>query len=74
MDLQSLNLSGAYIFGSIVFGAIGMGAFVYGKRTGRWQALIIGVALMAYPYFISSTMVLCLIGAALTAALFLFRD
>jgi hypothetical protein len=34
----------------------------------------IGVALMVYPYFIDPTWLLFTIGAALTAALFVFRD
>ena len=62
------------LFGMIVFGAIGMAAFVYGKKNAQAKPMIIGVALMAYPYFIPAGWLLYLIGAALTAALFIFRD
>jgi hypothetical protein len=62
------------LFGSLAFGVIGMGAFAYGKKIGGWRAMSIGVALMVYPYFIDPTWLLYTIGAALTVALFVFRD
>lgn len=51
-----------------------MGAFVYGKKSGLAKPVIIGIALMAYPYFVESTWLIFLIGAFLTASLFVFRD
>lgn len=62
------------LFGAILFGAIGMGAFVYGKKSGLAKPMITGVALMVYPYFVSGTWLLYLVGAALTGSLFFFRD
>ena len=57
-----------------MFGAIGMGAFVFGKRRGLAMPMIIGVALMAYPYFISNGTLVFIIGAALCYLLYLFRE
>jgi hypothetical protein len=62
------------LLGMILFGGIGMGAFVYGKKQGLPKPMIIGIALMAYPYFVESGWLIFLIGALLTAALFVFRD
>jgi len=62
------------LFGQIVFGAIGMAAFVYGRKQSAPKPVIIGVALMAYPFFIAQTWLLFLIGALLTGSLFVFRD
>jgi len=62
------------IFGAIVFGAIGMGAFVHGKRTGQAKAMLIGVALMVYPYFVDDGMLVFLIGAGLCSLLYFLRD
>ena len=59
--------------GGILFGSIGFGAFIYGKKQASIKPMIIGGALMAYPYFIPNTILLCLIGAVLTGALFIFR-
>lgn len=71
--LQSL-FTPANLLGSLLFSTIGLGAFIYGKKAGLWKPLVIGIALMAYPYFVSQTGLLYLIGTLLTAALFLFRD
>ncbi len=62
------------LFCAIVFGAIGLAAFVYGKKQGLWKPMALGVALMGYPYFVSQTWLVFLIGALLTAGLFFFRD
>jgi hypothetical protein len=62
------------IAGYIIFGAIGFVAFVYGKKNKFWRPMIIGIALMAYPYFFSGTLVIYLVGIALTAALYFWRE
>ena len=62
------------LLASIIFSSIGLGAWIYGKRTGLWKPMAIGVVLMVYPYFIAETWQMMLIGGALTAALFVFRD
>ena len=62
------------LVGGLLFGTIGLFAFMVGKRRGHYKTLGIGLALMAYPYFVSSTAVLYLIGAGLVVALPLFRD
>ena len=74
--LQTLGLelpSPAYIFGAIVFGVIGLVAFRRGRKSGRRRTLWLGVALMFYPYAISSTWLLYAVGAALYAGVALDR-
>jgi hypothetical protein len=66
--------SGANLIGGLLFGSIGFVAFVYGKRMHIWKPMLLGIALMAYPYFIENDITLFVIGAVGTAALFLFRD
>lgn len=58
----------------ILFGAVGMGAFVYGKGTASFSPMIIGILLMVYPYFVSGTMLMYLIGAGLCVLLFAMRE
>lgn len=74
--LQTLGLelpSPAYIFGAIVFGVIGLIAFRRGRKSGRRRTLWLGVALMFYPYAVSSTWLLYAVGAALCAGVVLDR-
>ena len=62
------------IVGSLIFGGIGFYAFIYGKKNSLWKPMVIGIILMIYPYFISSTLLIYIVGIALTAALFYWRD
>lgn len=57
-----------------IFSSIGFIGFIYGKRMNLLKPCLIGIALMAYPYFIESTLVVTALGALGTAALFLFRE
>lgn len=72
--LQALGLelpSPAYIVGAIVFGLVGIAAFRRGRKTERKATLWLGVALMFYPYVVSTTWLLYAIGAALCAGVYL---
>ena len=62
------------MFGGLLFGTIGFIAFIYGKRKSSLKAMGIGGALMAYPYFVSNTAIMYLVGIVLVAALFIFHN
>lgn len=68
------NFSPSNLFAGLIFGSIGFVAFIYGKKRAFWRPMIIGIALMAYPYFFSGTIVIYLIGIALTATLYFWRE
>ena len=68
-----LNLSAANLIGGFVFGSIGFVAFIYGKRMNLWKPMLLGIALMVYPYFVSNDAVMIAIGATGTAGLFFLR-
>ena len=68
------DFSAAKIFAYVIFGAIGFAVFLYGKKNKLFRPMIIGVALMVYPYFISGTFFLYIVGIALTAALYFWRE
>ena len=57
-----------------LFSAIGFAAFVYGKKESIIKPMLIGSALMVYPYFFADAAMILTIGVLLTAALFIFRD
>jgi hypothetical protein len=79
-ELKSLETLGftlpspAYIAAAIVFGIIGFAAYRYGKKTARVKVKWIGVALMLYPYVISETWLLSLVGVGLCTGLYFVND
>ena len=69
-----MNFSLANLIGGFLCGVIGFAAFRYGKATLAWRPMLIGGILMIFPYFIDDVAWLYVIGIALTAALFVFRE
>ena len=65
--------SPAYLFGALLFGLIGWAAYRYGKKLSIESVKWIGVALMMYPYAISETWLLYVVGGGLCAALYFLR-
>ena len=62
------------IIGGIIFSIIGWYAFWHGKRKKSWRGMVIGIALMVYPYFITNTFWAFATGIGLIAALFFWRE
>lgn len=60
----------AYIFGAILFGVLGFAAYRYGKRSGCAASRWIGLALMFYPYLVSGTLMLYVVGTALCGLIY----
>jgi hypothetical protein len=74
--LESMGLelpTPTYLFGLVLFGVIGYAAYRHGKKTALPTCKWLGVALMLYPYAVSSTGLLYLVGAALCVGLYFFR-
>ena len=70
--LEALGLtlpSPAYLFAAIFFAVVGYAAYCHGKKAALPAIRWIGVALMLYPYAISETWLLYVIGVALCAGL-----
>ncbi len=56
-----------------LFGGIGVGFFMYGKKQKRMVPLVCGLALMGFPYVVTGTLALVLVGAVLMAIPFFIR-
>ena len=70
-----LELPGpGYLVGAILFGIVGLVAFRRGRRAARADLTWAGVFLMAYPYAVSQTWLLWLMGVAVSGWLYLRRD
>ncbi|HTS51898.1 MAG TPA: hypothetical protein VMH26_01380 [Burkholderiales bacterium] len=65
--------SPAALFGSLIFGIVGIAAFRYGKKSALVIPMILGIALMVYPYFVPETWLIYAIGSAMTCAVWFFR-
>lgn len=57
----------SYLLLSLVFSSIGLGYLIYGKKQKRKIIYYCGIALMVYPYAITNTNLLLLIGVVLLA-------
>lgn len=46
----------------VLFSSIGLGYFIYGKKQQHTMALVCGIMLMVYPYFIENITLLIVVG------------
>ena len=63
----------ALLLWGLLFSAIGMAFFIYGRKQKRAVPLVCGIVLMAYPYFVPSTIWLVVIGVMLCAVPYFVR-
>jgi hypothetical protein len=56
------TLNETWLIWGLLFGSIGLGYFVYGKKQRAPVPLVCGLVLMIFPYFVSSTAWLVIIG------------
>ena len=66
-------MSTSSLLWGLLFGSIGLAYFVYGKRQRAVVPLVCGMALMAFPYFVSNTLLLVGIGVVLVIIPYFFR-
>lgn len=62
------------LFAGLIFGGIGLVAFMYGKKQARLNLMLLGAALMAYPYLVPDPVWVWVVGAGLTAAAWFLRE
>ena len=59
--------STAGLLWGVFFSSLGLGYFMYGKKQKAVIPFVCGVALMGYPYFVTNTIALVLVGLTLAA-------
>lgn len=57
----------AALWWGLLFGSVGLGFFIYGKRQKAPVPQVCGIALMVFPYFVSNSWAMVVLGAALMA-------
>jgi len=65
-DLIFFGLSMTGIFFGFLFSMLGFAYFRIGKRNQNFKRMILGVLLMIYPYFVTNTIYIILIGLFLS--------
>lgn len=75
LDLDNLigGFSLATILLAVLFGLVGFAAFRYGKKNAEPRPLFLGIALMAYGYFVTNAWISLAIGSVLTLLIFFPR-
>ena len=69
--MARMNFDMASIVASSMIGLVGFALFLYGKKQQRFPQLIVGVALMVYPYFVPSAALMVVIAVVLIFLLWL---
>jgi hypothetical protein len=59
------------LLASLVIGSVGFVLLAYGKKQSRVPHMAVGIALMAYPYFVSNVILMSGIAVVLVALLWL---
>ena len=62
------------LFLGVLWGSIGFGYFLYGKKQQKMIPLLCGLTLIIFPYFIDSSIALCLIGLIIAIVPYFLRD
>jgi hypothetical protein len=57
----------------VLFGSIGLGYFIYGRRQKSPVALVCGLLLIGFSYFIDNTYAIVAVGAVLVAIPYFVR-
>lgn len=66
-------LNASTLWWGLLFGSIGLGFFIYGRKQRAIVPLVCGIGLMAFPYFVSGTAWLLVIGAVLVVIPYFVR-
>jgi hypothetical protein len=60
-----------WLAASLIVSSIGFVLFVYGKKMTRLPQLIVGLAMLVYPYFVPNVVVMLIVAAVLSLGLWL---
>lgn len=69
--LVRVSFDPGVLFLSLITSGLGFVLFMYGKKQGRTPQFAGGLALMVYPYFVSTVTMMIVIGVGIVAATWL---
>jgi hypothetical protein len=62
------------ILAAVFFSIIGFAYFLYGKKSVNYLFLFCGIILMAYPYFVTKTVYLIIVGLVVRVIPFIIKE
>ncbi len=62
---MGIEFTTAWVLAGFLVSSVGFGLFLYGKKQTRGPQLIAGLAMMIYPGFVASPMIILAVGGAL---------
>jgi hypothetical protein len=68
-----VSMNTSTLMWGLLFGSIGVGFFTYGRKQRKIVPLVVGIVLVAYPYFVTNPYAEAGIGAALMAVPYFIR-
>jgi len=68
-----VNMNTSTILWGLLFGSIGVGFFTYGRKQRKIVPLVVGIILIAYPYFVTNPYAEAGIGTVLMAVPYFVR-
>ena len=66
-------MSTSSLLWGLLFGSIGLGFVIYGRKQRAVVPLLCGLGLMVFPYFVSNSILLVVMGVMLMAIPYFFR-
>jgi hypothetical protein len=66
-----MSLDPTLLFLSLITSGVGLVLFVYGKKQDRMPQLLGGIAMMIYPYFVSTVTMTLAVGVGIVAAVWI---
>ena len=66
-------MSFSRLFLGVFFSSFGLAYFIYGRKQQAIIPLLCGIALMAYPYFVTNMIIFILLGIVLLGLPFFYR-
>lgn len=66
---MSLNFSPGWIIASLIVSSIGFVLLSYGKKMSRVPQLIVGLAMLIYPYFVPNLVAMLIVAGVLSVGL-----
>ena len=65
------SFSTGSLFASLTISSIGLALLGYGKKQARLPQLVVGLAMLVYPYFVPAVVPMVIVAAVLLAAMLL---